>query len=758
MRVKRLEGPRGAAALFLHYLATLSEVPAALESLDPVRHIHDPTGGSETFREWLAGRYPAEGNGAAARAALARRTTVLSKLASMFAAQIAAKNLRIPNPIDMKVVAFKGGARRGKTPRPAMEAEKLELIRRFNERDDFAFSKGIKTHYRKVFDPETGCIESRWFPAYAVLIDLLLELPFRSFQARYLDSGEGDEFIFDPVTRRMVANTGPLATPRRQEGALCTVDLGPDSKDRDGPRRHVVGLRVNTNKTAEHCSEQGWTIPWCPADLEEKLIRMREWAAKYAPVKEPIKAKAETYLDEFLDEEVAALIPDTHPLFRDPAREDGHPLSRESLFKYWIELLVAVEEEHNEGRKPENRIALTKLRADGTRAPIYDIHALRVSGITAMIERGMPPDMVQEVVGHASMVMTLYYNKVRASRIYAKLEAYFRERGMSAAALGEAPFEKVAASLFNMRLPEDAVGLEMLKERFGGGEGTWKVLAHGICPGGDCATGGKWYKNAHLPLRPGACSLCRYRVTGPGFLLGMTANANTMMFEMRRLGEEIAGLTRQRFALQDRDEPTAAIDGRLELARRAFDSAAAEWSAEVQYVQAALKLIDRMDGDAPERAHGEGRSAALITPLDGKAFSARIEARHEFHLFQSVAESAEVATNFRTGTREAILDRDEWLNAVLDANGYEPLMLKLPKEVRLRAGNLLGRAFMELVPEDKLDGLRLGVESIDIAPALRELCDEAAEQVRATRTLDLRNLPTAARRTEVHGTALLTSP
>lgn len=772
LKVKSIEGPRNAAALFLHYLATLKEVPAGIDAVDPVRHIHDPAGRGGTFRSWLTDRYPAKGTGPAARNALDRRTTVLSQVAGMFAAEIAAKGLRIPNPIDMRRDRFKSGSRRKKTTRPAMEAEKLELIRSFNAENDFAFSKSMTTHSRNVYDADAGCFRDVWFPAYAVLIDLLLQLPFRGFQARYLDSGEGDDLVFDPVTRDMVPNTGPLAARGRREGVLCLVDIGAAPKDRagepedrdaepenrgGGPRR-VLGVRVNTNKTAEHTADQGWTVPWCPPDLERNLLRMRDWAAKYVPVKEPVKAKKESYLDEFHDEEVVALIPDTYPLFRDPARRDGQPVSRETLFAYWVELLTAVEEEHNRERAPQNRIALTKLRADGTRAPIYDIHALRVSGITAMIDRGMPPDMVQEVVGHASMVMTLYYNRIRASRIYKALESYFRERGMGAEAIGAVPFDELAAKLFNMRRSEDSVGLEMLAAKFGSGDGSWKVLSHGICPGGDCATGGKWLKNAHLPLRPGACSLCRYRVTGPGFLMGMVVNANTIMFEMRRLGEEIAGLMKRRFALEDRGESTTAVDGRLELARRAFDAAAAEWSAEVQYVQAATELLNELEDEASSgEAPAAGPVGALITPMDGEAFSARIEGRHEFHLLQSIAEGAEFVTNFRPGTREAIMDRDEWLNAVLDANGVQPLLLKLSAEERLRAGNLLGRAFMELVPEDKLDGLRFGVESLDVAPALRGLCEEAAERVRDARTDGAERIFEALRRRADEAAALLAS-
>jgi hypothetical protein len=144
--------------------------------------------------------------------------------------------------------------------------------------------------------------------------------------------------------------------------------------------------------------------------------------------------------------------------------------------------------------------------------------------------------------------------------------------------------------------------------------------------------------------------------------------------------------------------------------------------------------------------------------MDSQTFSARIQGRHEFHLLQSIAENAElVVTEFRPGLRQAIMDRDEWLNAVLDANGIEPLLLRLPKEERLKAGNLLGRAFMALVPEGKLDGLRFGVEALDIAPALRTLCEEAAAQVRVARKIEANGFFEVLRRREDEAAALLES-
>ncbi len=715
IQVKHLNSFIFSAQAFLHYLASLSAPPPTLADVGPRAHIHGDSGGS-TFRTWLVQRFPAPSDGSGARAVLDRRTRVLSNVATMFAEHIAHHALPIANPIDMARVKFAGGGRRSKSVRPAMEVEKLDLIRAFNSRDDFAFSKGVKSHYRNVLDPETKRFGPVWYPALAIAIDLLLELPFRSHQVRYLDSGEGDEFVFDPVSRSLKGNPSPLATRGRRQGAIQLVDAGGGALRRpaDGNTR-ILGIFVNTNKTARLGSDEGWVVPWCPPSLEANLRRMSSWSSKYVPVSGPVKARKVSYTDEFGSEEVLGLVPETFPIFRDPINENGQPVSRQLLFKYWVKLLEAVEDAHNATMEPERHVYLTRPCLEGGRQPLYDIHTLRVSGITAMIERGMPPDMVREVVGHASLVMTLYYNKVRALSIFGKLEDYFRGRGITVESLEQLGADRLADAVFNLREADDSEGVRMLRERFGDRGGSWKVFSHGICPGGDCSSGGRYYRNSYHAVAVGACPLCRYRVTGPMFLLGMVTNANILMHRMRTLGEEIAALTTERYALEDAGNRTTTVDGSLELARRSFDDAAGEWSAEYSYIQEAVRRLNDSPGAEGERA--------LVTPMGEAAFGAKVESLPSFALVQSVCEGVEVTAGFQPGAGEATYERDEWLNAVLDANGYGPLLLRLPKALRLKAGNMLGRAFLDLVPESSLEALRAGTEAIDVSPELRAICD-----------------------------------
>jgi hypothetical protein len=726
LKLKTFNQFQTTANKFLTYLNTLPEVPGTFEQIDARQHIYDPRGASNTFRDFLAKEFKDDRNNL--------KTAHLARLATMFRHHIEANGLHIPNPVDLRAAKFRGSSKRGKTPRSALDPVMLETIREFNARDDFAFAKSIEKQKRNVFNPATGLYEEIWFPAYAIATDALLDLPFRSHQVRYFDSGEGDEIIFDPVSRQMRSNTGPLAQRGRRSAALQLVPMTGRANET------VLGIFVNTNKTS-NLEKQGYTIPWCSPELEANLRRMSSWVQTYYPITHPIKPMEESYLDEYRSEEITALIPDVFPLFRDPGRRDGQPLSRELMFDYWTALLAAVEDELNADRPPERRIFLTYIRntkSGPKRVPIFDIHCLRVSGITAMIERGLPPDLVQEIVGHASLVMTLYYNKVRLYLLYQKLEEYYAQRGLTADALRNRRYEEIESEFFNMRGPEDAVGHDMLRSRMAMRDPSWKVLSHGICPGGDCATGGEWYKNAHRPLRPNACSLCRYRLTGPVFLPGMVANANLLMFEMRRLGQEITRLQVERNRLEDARESTTTIDGQMESARRSFDDFAQEWAAEVQYIHAATDLFNRQMAET-----GEKMLPALMTPLGEEELLARLDQRHELHLLQSIAKAAEVRTGFRTGAREAIKDRDDFLNRVLDAQGYGALLLRLPQDVRLKVGNLLGDFFTDLVPDAKLDGLAQGATALDdITPLLRSLTDEIAGQINSTGTVETSRLAT----------------
>ena len=486
-----------------------------------------------------------------------------------------------------------------------------------------------------------------------------------------MDTGQGDEARFDAASRKMVPNTSDAVTRGRAEGVIQFVS------GRTRAKESILGIHLAVNKTAVG-EYQGCDVPYLPEDLEKNLTRMIRWSETYYPIQEPVRAEAESYLHEQRADEVGALIPLIYPVFRDPARRDGQPVSREIIMDYWHTLCAAVEDWINTDCEDERRIVLTQT-VNGKRKAIYDIHSMRVTGVTNMLKRGMPPDLVQQVVGHACLVMTMYYRDIRMSEMQIKLRDYHESRQANRDRLKQLPLPELGEHLFNVLsddLIEDITASNGTYQKAWGP--SWKILAHGICPGGDCGDGGELRNGSNLAVRPTACPVCRHRLTGPAFLPGLVANANLLLYQMRREAEALRDLQERKYELEDEGRSTAAINGELQQVRLRFEDYALEWAAEVQYVHKALAM------DASDE--GDGSGMALVSVRPTQTVLARMEThQHEFPLLQAIASASSIMTWKPPAAARAILEHSEFLDQVLDANGIGPLMLRLPKAVRKRS-------------------------------------------------------------------------
>lgn len=690
-------------------------------------HINDikPLASSSCFRAILS------------RADMSRESANahIMRLAWAFEAMIEEDKLSISNPVSVRFDSFKLQVTRGKTPRRPMSRDLMSYLRELNKRDNYALSRNYPSHQRTMLNA-SGQYEAVWFPAFAVIVDLLLQLPLRGFQARFLDSGEGDEEVVAVENSHLALKQNSLstATPGRREGLFYLFE------GKDGSQ--TLGLHINTNKTGVD-RVSGYEIAWCSPDLRDALNMLREWQINWNPVARSVSCIEKSDFEQAKNRDMLESLKTTYALFRDPSDAQGWPISRDKLFDYWSLLLARAEDElaaqgqkirltvEKEISKGPNKRPVTK------RLAAYDIHTLRVSGISALIEAGMPPDMVQQVAGHATVVMTLYYNKIKASRLNETLSHALNQLSTSLDnidGMAEADFDRLSKYLLNRRSPEDAIGKTLLSERIGHGDGSVEVTVHGICPGGECSTGGEFQNQAvgYGPVpRPLACSLCRYRLTGPRFLTGLVLNANRLMHELRSKGKEIATLNEERERLADQGQPIHIVKAKIEALYRETDIVGAEWAAEVQYVHAAERLFEDFLADTgginPEMP-------VLVTGQDGATLESRLENHSEFALLQSLAEGSQVWPGFKPTA--ALDDHREFLNEVLAASDINPFLLKLRGEVREKAATLLGRAITAWVPDDRLDNLREGVEQLENYPAISAFLGKLREQALTLGTID----------------------
>ena len=290
-----------------------------------------------------------------------------------------------------------------------------------------------------------------WSPVSAVALLVKLEMPFRTYQVRMLDSGEADLFCpeIDPEEEaRFIVDEGAGADMRQAEGhplfrwhlneareklldGLTHNDRvrvkgarGVFTKCQDPDIGEYIGFYVNTNKTADigvSHEQRGYHIRWQNHSVHRWLIKLRNWQKKYNPIARPtlwteLELKHTGAAKSDLD---LAATPPTCFLFRDASARGKSdvddvrkPIPDGKMGELWGKLLDALEgKEARDGVRSAIPLRFVKTRAP-TGAPsslFYPLHALRVSIITALARGGMKLETLMHLAGHTRLVMTIYY-------------------------------------------------------------------------------------------------------------------------------------------------------------------------------------------------------------------------------------------------------------------------------------------------------------------------------------------------------------
>ncbi|NER62469.1 site-specific integrase, partial [Pseudomonas sp. MAFF212428] len=116
--------------------------------------------------------------------------------------------------------------------------------------------------------------------------------------------------------------------------------------------------------------------------------------------------------------------PTVCPLFRDPHQRltPAYPIDYQKLARFYTKLLGVTEERIF--KKYGQKLKLITKNARGGLKWIVDLHSLRVSGITNLIEAGVPLEVVQMFVAdHQVLVTTLHYLKYSPAKLRQYLEA-----------------------------------------------------------------------------------------------------------------------------------------------------------------------------------------------------------------------------------------------------------------------------------------------------------------------------------------------
>lgn len=598
-----------------------------------------------------------------------------------------------------------------------------------------------------------------WSPVRWVALLVKLILPLRTFQVRMLDSGEADTWRYAGGAWSLNPNRLAQGSERRplQQGVFRR-----SNPLADGEAVSTV-LYINTNKTADIAKsgpEKGYVFPWVSGgpmhqDVFYWLEKLRNWQEKYNPISQRtawteldgrhISAKSEVQLASY---------PDTCFLFRMPETSDTErhlPGRVAGLDTCWFTLLKEMEirlaergETHRNG-SPIKFLPPVEERT-GNPTTLFPMHSLRVSLITALALEGQVPfPVLQKLVGHSRLLMTLYYTKPGATHIRdvlldaaEKLESG-KEQSIQNFLLDTEHDELLQKAICNS-VPSLAAAVPQhpaARNPVG-----WMPMHHGLClvggntseiedngSVGGCYNGGPNLGSATNPKYgpvPGGsrnCVRCRWFVTEPQHLPALAAHFNTLAYHFDEARntclareQELQGLKKQKADAEDAGQPFARQDAYRQ-AERIWESAMKRFSDLAEDIVACWRLIERCKA-ALERPQSDGMQLVTVgTVVDVQvAFE---ETESELLQLAGVCDSVEAYPDLEPG--KAVFRRSQLLDGVLYRDDLPPVFMLLSEQEQLLAGNaFMRRLAQQMNPSNPALGQREVIRLMDAGVRLSQ--------------------------------------
>jgi DNA-binding CsgD family transcriptional regulator len=605
---------------------------------------------------------------------------------------------------------------------------------------------------RRFANKNTPPVLEMWSPARWVHALLHLQTVVRGGQARMVDSGEADTFIW--LDGKFVPNSGPLMQGTIRNPRQHGVFRRPSQADEaEGSR---IALYFNSNKTGDmgkSGAEMGFECPWPQMDAIDEdpyyfLAKLRDWQMKYNPIKHLTKwsdlegdAKLSVLSSERMQD-----YPDTAFLFRLPEMADhpDWPIGASSTNATWKTLMTAFEKALDEQdiRSPtgEQIELINPLNGRAWSSP----HATRPSLITHLIMDGnVPPLIMMKVAGHARFIMTLYYTKAGLAGIQnaikdgakkleeSKYETFERD-------LKGATDERIRKSVvFNAEnwttvLPvnpadRSPIGWLHMHDRIclagGNTHGDASVLGcHSGGPVIRAASGNN--KALHAQVSGGVrnCSRCRFSASGKVHLAPLAATLSNRSWHLHKAEEEALA------TLRERDEILKS-KARTEAANEPFSSGQSLTSAERRHEAAMQKVgelaldiaalhrtVERVK-ELPDNPDG---TQALALQGDQLTAHTVIEDVSELMQLSVVVEDLELYPDLSAGV--AVFDYADLLDRAFEREGHPPVLLRLSEKEKLICANAIMRALeRQANPENLLLGRRTVVDIIDSGQSLEQL-------------------------------------
>ena len=536
-----------------------------------------------------------------------------------------------------------------------------------------------------------------WSPVKLVALYTLLRVPLRGQQICWLDSGEADTKIpvMDVNKIKWIENDSVLGKYNKNQSFIRNYP-------NDSP-----GMFVTTNKTGG----KPYSVPYMPDDLAYWVIRLREWQAKYNPLTAPTPW-TQIDLRQRVNKDVLRSRGAQTFLFRDPCNKKGNqhsPMQTTTAFTRTLpSLLFAIQQ-------PGEELATIDYTESkkGIYKSQFTTHSLRTSLITALlVDGGARADTLMKLVGHATIVMTLYYAKIGPSKMLQELEeAEKRALECKTDRLKDLAFTKQIEAARSDLIATDSGFLRQL-------DASWPSAAYqfmdiGLCPmsGQGCDQGGsavveRSSETIYAPVEAGYlgkrnCPRCRFFVTGPAWLGGLQALVNQILVEVNAVKAEYHELVEEQQRLED-DKFDAEREGRQFDNMKAFNQTTAvmeergqkldvlltDFQHVYRLIRQCIALLDK--GGSEEDAETQQQ---LIVSENGFMHMALDESESEFRLLANVCRDAEIYQS--ASASRATPKLAQMIDSFAEMNGFSPGLYRLTEAQQRTAVNQITKLLLK---------------------------------------------------------------
>ncbi|MDI5891112.1 integrase family protein [Halomonas rhizosphaerae] len=631
-------------------------------------------------------------------------------------------------------------------------------------------------------------IHQMWSPITAMLLFVKLHLPLRTYQVRFLDSGEADTWRYEDG--RWASNAHPFAygskkRPYAKGVFRRTYDAMTET--------YATALYVSTNKTVDQNKnevDRGYTIPWQHEELLYWLEKLRNWQEKYNPIPAPVSASTlkRKHTKHVKSETALKAMGEYCFLFRDAsaksAEDRAKPISDMPIGFSWYQLLLLLE---------QNLAATGHALSDGTALKLvedypddtpdrakwktlFPLHSLRVSLITAYtMDTALPLPVVSKLLaGHTRLLMTIYYNKITPSVMAEKMEEAHvaldaKAQDSLRTFLKDAELSQIQAR--TVCNSEESVEAAIANRNPIG----WEHRATGLClVGGNtvrsdelstlggCWNGGPVVKDAasvhsriYAPVPHGLenCIRCRWFITDASYLPALNSQFNQISYKAHQaaslaveIESELEALKDELFFAEEQGVPFAKHH-ELQVLERRYEKQRMEADEYAKDFIACFNLIQHlMDVENQRVEADDGQKLVAVGSREDLAVSMRfIETESELLHLSLLCEDAEFHPDLQDELRKtpAIEKRTRQLSRMMMQKGYQPIFMEMNERGQLIAANALLRKMAKLAhPIDKLEGYRIATDYIEARKYLEDdrLLEASIEQVSQAAPLTLPSL------------------